>query len=456
MEDTARTDALDRYAAMNRAMVDGRRVVLAGYHLASATKWVEALLADGAHACFVLACAVGTGELPDESIDSLVLDLTGDTPSDEIRTINRTLRDLPPRARDAIHAFDPTGDARVLCPAYLDPPTIAGRPVYGVRRPEWTALEDKTIADDLFDRAGVTRAPSEVVPVDPARLRAAAAALDRGEGTVWSADARDGFHGGGDLVRWVRTEDIDRYAAWFATRCGRVRVAPFLEGIPCSIHGFVCDDGVAVFRPMEMVILRRPADHAQRSGFVYAGMTSLWDPAPRDRDQMRSVARRVGALLAAEVGYRGAFTVDGIMTTDGFRPTEMNPRFGGALGYAYATLPRLGLPVLHIIASAGDGGEIRSGELEDLVVEAGDATRWGSSNMFLTAACSETSVYEVPGIGRITIGPGVSGTFARLEPDLAALAPGPSFAPLAIEAFARAERDLGLPVGPLVAARVVR
>jgi hypothetical protein len=456
MDEPVGESTLDRYAALRRRIVGGRRIVLAGHHLAGTTKWVEKLLHDGASACYVLACAVGTGELPDDSIGRFVLGVTGLTPSDEVRAVNRALRDIPAAALEAIEAFDPSGDALVLCPPYMDQQHVAGRAVYGGRRPEWTALEDKTIADALFDRAGVERAPSIVAPVDAEALRAAAGVLDHGDGTVWAGDARDGFHGGGDLVRWVRPDDIDDFAAWYAPQCDRVRVAPFLEGIPCSIHGFVCDDGVAVFRPMEMVILRRPPDHPERSRFVYAGMTSLWDPSPADREDMRAAARRVGTLLAAEVDYRGAYTVDGIMTRDGFRPTEMNPRYGGALGYAYASLPRLGLPLLHIIAAAGDGTQIRSTELESLVVAAGDRTRWGASNMFLPAPCSQTSVFEVPGIGRITIGPGVAGTFARLEPDVEAIAPGPSFAARAIEAFERAESDLGLPVGPLVAATSVR
>lgn len=456
MESTARRTALDRYAAMQRDLVRDRKVVLAGYHLAGTGPWIDFVLAEGAVGCFVLACAVGTGPLPDESVGRFVLGLTGDTPSDEVRAINRALRQLPIEAVDALDEFDPSGDALVLCPPYLDAPVVAGRRVFGARRPEWVALEDKTVIDALFDRADVYRPPSRVVDANTGDLAAAARALDAGDGTVWSGDVRDGFHGGGDLVRWVRSDDAESFVSWFVDRCDRVRVAPFLEGIPCSIHGFVCDDGVAVFRPMEMIILRRPDDHPDRARFVYAGMASLWDPRPEDREAMRSVARRVGAFLAWNVAYRGAFTVDGIMAAGGFLPTEVNPRYGGALGYAFATLPRLGLPVLHVIAAAGVGHEIHADELEALVTEAGDATRWGSSNMFLPKPCTETSVFEVPGIGRITIGPGVAGTFARLEPDLTVITPGPSFAPLAVEAFARAEQELGLPVGPLVAAERVR
>jgi hypothetical protein len=46
---------------------------------------------------------------------------------------------------------------------------------------------------------------------------------------------------------------------------------------------------------------------------------------------MRDLVRRTGECLRAKVGYRGAFGIDGILTADGFRPTELNSRFSGGL-----------------------------------------------------------------------------------------------------------------------------
>ena len=45
-------------------------------------------------------------------------------------------------------------------------------------------------------------------------------------------------------------------------------------------------------------------------------------------------ARRPGESARScgrTVDFRGAFTVDGVATADGFRPTEVNPRFGAGL-----------------------------------------------------------------------------------------------------------------------------
>ena len=46
---------------------------------------------------------------------------------------------------------------------------------------------------------------------------------------------------------------------------------------------------------------------------------------------MRDLARRTGEHLRATVGYRGAFGIDGVLTEDGFRPTELNARMSGGL-----------------------------------------------------------------------------------------------------------------------------
>ena len=104
--------------------------------------------------------------------------------------------------------------------------------------------------------------------------------------------------------------------AFLAARCDRVRVMPFLEGIPCSIHGVVFPEGVATFRPVEMVTLRRPRESGR---LRYAGAATFWDPPDDDREVMRDLARRVGELRR-RVGYRGAFTVDGVLAAEAFCP----------------------------------------------------------------------------------------------------------------------------------------
>ena len=255
---------------------------------------------------------------------TLVLDLPAPATvlaTDVFRLHDRLLRDLPPEAVAAVERFDP--DRRGLfrtTPFVTSDEPVLGRPVTGGRPRSFLELEDKLRADAVWAAAGVDAAPYRVVPLEEDALAAATRELAGRHGAVWSGD---GFTGGGDYVRWVLDRDDQvRARAFFAPRCERVRVMPFLDGVPCSIHGFVLPDGTAVLRPVEIAVLR---DHAART-FSYAGLGTGWDPPAADREQMRDVARRVGELLRTAHGFRGAFGVDGVLTADGFRPTELNPR----------------------------------------------------------------------------------------------------------------------------------
>ena len=239
----------------------------------------------------------------------------------------------------------------------MTPPFVAadeplqGRPVLGGRPARWAALEDKMLLAGLCERAGIAAAPSRVVPTEAGALQATSADLvdDPRLGTVWSGDARDGVNGGGNFVRWVVDDaDAGEAFAFFAPRCDRVRVMPFLDGVPCSIHGFVLPSGTAAFRPVEIATLR----DVTRRRFVFGGLSTWWDPPPADREVMRDAVRRIGGVLAAEHGYRGAFGIDGVLTAGGFLPTEVNPRFSGGFG----TLAKVDPDFLHLLQLALQAG----------------------------------------------------------------------------------------------------
>ena len=246
----------------------------------------------------------------------------------------------------AVDTFDPDRGAVVFGVFLGESPTFAGRPVVAHRRPAWLALEDKLRLADVLDRAGVTAAPSTVVPI--AAAGAARHDLDVGAGTVWAADATQGFHGAGALTRWVTGDDrAAEVTAELAPHCRAVRIMPFLDGVATSIHGLVLPDGVAVLRPVELVTLRQGHD------LRYSGCATFWDPPATIRDEMRAAARAVGDVLRRDVDFRGAFTLDGVATADGFRPTELNPRFGAGLSVITRGLDGVPLPLVLDLVVAG-------------------------------------------------------------------------------------------------------
>jgi len=466
-------ELVERYRTLLRNTFTGRRVILAALPLAGATRRVEALRGLGATRCFVLATGLGTGEVPDGvDADHFLVDLAAHDVMDEFRQIEKILASPPAEAITALDRFDPDRAALVVLAPFSVSPGVGTRSAYGGRRPEWVALEDKTVCDALFDAASVVRPPSAIVTPETRALLAASDALDQGAGVVWSGDARDGFNGGGVFVRWIRpgrpSADVTEAVDHFAGACDRVRVAPFIEGIPCSIHGFACDDGIAVLRPVELVTLRPPTGARLR----YAGAATFFDPPVADRDDMRAAAKRVGAHLVERHAFRGAFTIDGILGADGWVPTELNPRFGAGLGYAVAAIPDLPLDLLHHLVVAGDGHGVSAAELEALILSVSDDHRWGggwsssstgferteSTPVVFTpdgATCRRAADAE-PADAHILTGPGAEGGFIRITLAAACTPVGPSIAPRIIAALHYADRDLRTAIGELTAPIPVR
>ncbi|MFT3855008.1 MAG: hypothetical protein QM733_20075 [Ilumatobacteraceae bacterium] len=460
--------------------IGGRRIILTAQVAAACTPTVERLRRLGAGDAFVLDThGSGTGAVPDCAGLSLALDASGLSLDESIHQGQRALGDLPPDAVAALDAFDPDRTALVIGDFLTESPTLAGRPFLAHRRPEWLALDDKTAIDAFWDRAGIARAPSAVVQATPDAVAAVWAHVDRGDGVVLAVDATHGWTGGAEGTRPVR--DRSRLSEAFDGWEGRtMRVTPFLEGVPCSIHGIVFADHVAVFRPVELVVLRRgdeffagaepQGEATNRHGsvfrlakpdetsivrhaggllgsFFYAGCSSIWDPPPAAREQMRATARRAGEQLRAEVGYRGAFTVDGVLTADGFRPTELNPRNGAGLG----TMSReLDFPLQLLLDALVGGVELdwRAPELESGLLQHFDEHRAGGTwRMIPTAAVEPRQL--VHGDDHGLVGPAVSGCFVRMPMQRPA---GTFLGPHAADFWQWADAELGLGIGSLAPA----
>jgi hypothetical protein len=452
-----------------QAVFAGRAVILAGDVAAAATPKIAVLQALGVPRFLVVAGDRGTGPQP-ETFGAEVALYPMERHANTIaffRAEERVFAQPPVDATAALDRFDPDRSALVLGPFFSAATAFGDRPFFGARRPEWVALEDKTRNDELFDANAVARPPSRVVAVDRAAIRAAARELDGGNGTVWSGDARDGFNGGGVFVRWVRNDDDEAEAlGFFEPNCDHVRIAPFVEGIPCSIHGFVTGDGVAAFRPVELVTLRSPA----RPHLVYSGCATYFDPPAADTEAMRGAVRRIGEWLRAHVDFRGAFTLDGILSSSGWVATECNPRYGAALGYVTTARPDLPFILLNYAASEGVV-DVAAASLEAVVLAAGRDVRWGGAwtptRTVVTESTSHDVVFDANGACRrasegetrdatFWSGSGPLGGFVRLTLAEDRTPHGMSIAPRAAAAFAWADAELHSGLGPLAPALNVR
>lgn len=456
---------VDDYKAIFDAKLAAHRWIVCTDVAAAFTPLMAVFKEVGAPRPLLLAGSEGTGPLPDPNdCEVVVLGTSGDTMLGGIRAYHEAIRDLPGWAVERIDAWDPEGEALAM-QSFLDTRhPVAGRTPWGARPETWLELEDKMIVDELWDSAGVARAPREIVAPTIEDLTEASHRMDRGAGVVWTADNREGWHGGAEYSRYVGdVGTADEALGFMAWHAGRVRVMPFLEGIPCAIHGLVFPDAVATFRPAEMIVFRTRGSNR----FRYASCATSWDPPSEARDDMRAMARRVGAHLRDVYDFRGAFTIDGVLTADGFLPTELNPRYGAGIG----TISRAsGMPLLGFsrMLIEGEGGALDAEEIEDLTTDAADVSRALGGMAITDVAASETEEHRVRwdrgGVvaadvdeanATITRGPAPLGSMIRFVLDQEAIPVGELAAPIVAQALEYADAKWGLGIGELVPATPV-
>lgn len=449
----------------------GRKVILAGGVVAGQLSRARQIKALGAESTFILATeGMGTGETPTSEDGGWFAVEPQHTSNivDSIHAGNEMLGNLSKDAREALDSYDPERTALVVGTFLHEQEFVAGRRSLAYRKPEWLALDDKTVIDSVWDKIGVVREPSIIIPIDKEKLIAATLRMDIGDGVVWSGDSREGVSGGAVGVRWIRSEkDIDKALEYYSSNCDKLRIMPFLEGIPCSIHGIVFSDYVAALRPVEMIVLRK----ADSNEFFYAGTATYWDPAPQDREDMRTMAKQVGSALREMVGYRGIFTVDGVMTKDGFRPTEMNTRSGAGIKPLLTEIADLPLELISQATASGAELDYKPEALEALLIKSADSHRGGGT---WRAIPGDLEPYDKRPIKRtdngwewsesegadadgfVTIGPGPLGSFVRFMPKNTSISSGPSFAPLAKDFWELTDNNMDSKIGLLVTAKTVR
>jgi len=374
-EDRSDPDEWERYLS---APVANRLVIVALEVLAGMTGTVARLARWGAAKPLLIADGRGVGPVPaPDTADVLVLDrVVFDSLTDQVRAQMHPESRFGPSVAAAVETYDPDGRA-VWWVSPVGPNTpLLGRAVLGGRPPPQALLEDKLLLDDLLAAIEGPKSPSAIAPASYDALMSATERVMRDAGNdqvVWAGDARDGTNGGGDYVRWIRTTDQARdAAAFFGARCDKVRVSAFLEGLPCSIHGLCLPDGVVVLRPVELATLRDPV----AGRFTQAGMGTSWDPHPDDTREIRRVARAMGELLQRSKGYRGAFGLDGVITVDGFRVNEMNPRFSGGITALSRTAPAACLDLVKLNALIGRDIAKPAAEVEERTLALLDDNRF--------------------------------------------------------------------------------
>ncbi|MFZ4584741.1 MAG: ATP-grasp domain-containing protein, partial [Acidimicrobiia bacterium] len=289
-------------------------------------------------------------------------------PADAARHLTRYNAEKLVEMHEKIDRYDPKREALVLIERPVTSNRLGERAAFGPRRPDWVDLERKVRTDEVN---GAEIAIVELAGLD--RVQHIAEDLDEGHGTVWSGDPRVGVGMGGRFVRRIRNEkDAAAAYAFFSEKAAGdvIRVSPFVEGMPCSVHGIVTADDVVVFRPVEQIVLRHGTN------LSYVGASTFWDPSFVDRYNIRKYARRVGEYLRDAHDFRGTFTLDGILSEHGFVANEVNPRPGAAMGYVEAVLPEFPSELVQHALVEGFDVLPDALEMEQFVLDHVDERRW--------------------------------------------------------------------------------
>ncbi len=394
------TASLDDIREFVGEKVKGRKFIFTGDGASSFQAKIDQLrtLGAGPFLAITLKTMLNAGVDLGDDVTHIEVELAIDP---EVYTYENSWNELfsnpPAEIKKAIDDFDPHGEAFLSVFRFRTATHAFGRKIDASRQEDWVQLEDKTLIDGFFARHQIPAPRSTVVDAVGEAMIQASKMMDSGDGTVWSGDNTKGMNSRGNMVRWLRPdaddEDEFHFIRKFSSACENVRIAEFVEGRPCSIHGFVLPDGVAVFRPVELLVLR--GEHGK---FWFAGTNTFWQPSIELLVEMRSVARQVGEALRSEYDYRGAFCCDGIAGKNGYVINELNTRIGDGLGYVANALPDFPFEVLQDLTIAGlaeDMPEEYIGALEDAVVAAGDTVPWAKVRVYQAGDFEEVRTMEL-------------------------------------------------------------
>lgn len=259
---------------------------------------------------------------------------------------------------DVADTFDAHQRAVLIAPDPLDPPRAGSRRRLGQRPRIWQLCEDKAVIDVIWDHLGVPR-PRSVITDGAQDLATLASLVDAGYGVVCAVQRMGAppTSGAEGIWWWQHTAP-----AVGAGPQHRVKLMPLVPGMPVRLHGMVFADAIAAFPPMEIVTLRRRGTGT----FLCCGAVGVLPESAG----LRALTGRIGEGLSLLLGYRGAFSVDGILSPTGFLPTDLNTRLTSAMEAAPAHV-RIQMQAANVLAR--EGADLTGGKwIDNLAAQAFD------------------------------------------------------------------------------------
>ena len=304
-----------------------RQVIILTSHFGpSSSRLIKELQNAGAYVIGVVCGS--TNQLNDSHLPNVYCASDQGEKLDRYSFENWLLQDNP-NLQKWLDTIDKDKKVLMVGTVFTESPEIFEREVHGWRRPEWSRWEDKTEIDSRLKAIGIATPKSKIVSLEKAESIQWPSQLDEGYGLIIARDSTDGYLGDSQQLRWITNKaQFVKTLVEFRGGTKKIRIAPFVPGVPCSILGLVADTGVAVFDPIEIITLRSRKSRR----LIFCGSSTRWRPKRAAILEMRKITSRIGREMASADSYRGIFSVDGVLASSGFLVTEVNPRHASGLG----------------------------------------------------------------------------------------------------------------------------
>ncbi len=225
-----------------------------------------------------------------------------------------------------LREYDPGHRAMVIGPAWLKGKELLGRKVIGYRPDQWTEFEfDKIGVDRFFDSVGVPRANSLVVETKHFDFQDCWRRYDQGKGIVLVGEGK--FTGGSGLLFVKNRNSVTVVHGWLRNKSiSKLKVVSNLSGPAFCSHGFVLNDSCVTTQPYESISLEKCVE----GEIEWVGSSSALVVREDVCNRIHRFTEQVGSQLRQTLNYRGSFSLDGVLTPDGPKFTEINTRMGAS------------------------------------------------------------------------------------------------------------------------------
>jgi hypothetical protein len=238
-------------------------------------------------------------------------------------TLEQLLATPPDIVARQADSLDPQGSGVAYAGSFTAVSSFCGRPVLGSRSSRAFAAERKDVQNQLLGH------PSRRVLVelsDLAQAHDAITTFTAGRPAALQGIPRELLAMGTSHTYGIPSrapaETLDHVLTTMAGDCTAVSLAPLDRGISCTYYGFVADDWVVDFGPVEALVY-----WDRRTWRLHApGVVRPLPLDDRTAGTCRAAVHRVARELHRHTDYTGAFGTDGVVNGVGYSIHEINPR----------------------------------------------------------------------------------------------------------------------------------